>query len=294
MRSGHGVWNGLVGGIAVVVLVMLAPVALAERARCPAGMASVLGRYCIDRYEASVDVVTAQGRTLRRHSPYQVALPGVHLRARSRKGVVPQAHFSQLEAQAACAAAGKRLCSDEEWLAACRGPERTRYPYGSERRDGYCNDHGVSPLRVLHGADESLDTFSMDAMNDPRLNQVPGSVARTGQFGRCRNGLGVYDMVGNLHEWTSDPRGTFRGGYYLDTSINGEGCAYATKAHSAEYHDYSVGFRCCRDLGLGDPAREDRRSGRKAGRGVAGRGMARRRLASRRRYCRNSSGLRAD
>ena len=38
-------------------------------------------------------------------------------------------------------------------------------------------------------------------------------------------------MMGNLHEWTADPAGTFRGGYYVDTVINGNGCLYATTAH---------------------------------------------------------------
>jgi formylglycine-generating enzyme required for sulfatase activity len=54
-------------------------------------------------------------------------------------------------------------------------------------------------------------------------------------------------MVGNVHEWTADPKGTFRGGYYLDTHINGDGCDYRTVAHEPTYHDYSTGFRCCSD-----------------------------------------------
>jgi hypothetical protein len=54
-------------------------------------------------------------------------------------------------------------------------------------------------------------------------------------------------MVGNIHEWTSD--GTFRGGYYLDTKQNGEGCDYKTTAHAKTYYDYSTGFRCCADAG---------------------------------------------
>jgi len=82
-------------------------------------------------------------------------------------------------------------------------------------------------------------------MNDPRLNQIEGTVAKTGSFSKCKNGFKVYDMVGNLHEWTSDKAGTFRGGYYLDTSINGEGCDYRTTAHDGKYFDYSTGFRCC-------------------------------------------------
>jgi formylglycine-generating enzyme required for sulfatase activity len=58
-------------------------------------------------------------------------------------------------------------------------------------------------------------------------------------------------MVGNIHEWVAtDPRqyyGKFAGGYYLDTTRNGPGCLYKTRAHGHDYHDYSTGFRCCAD-----------------------------------------------
>ena len=53
-------------------------------------------------------------------------------------------------------------------------------------------------------------------------------------------------MVGNLHDWTAARGGTFRGGYYLDSQINGEGCDYRTTAHAPKYPDYSTGFRCCK------------------------------------------------
>ena len=87
----------------------------------------------------------------------------------------------------------------------------------------------------------------MQEMNDPRLNQLEGTLALTGAHEECTNDYGVYDMVGNLHEWTSDPHGTFQGGYYLDTHRNGDGCMYRTVAHDFTYHDYSTGFRCCED-----------------------------------------------
>ncbi|MBK7581307.1 MAG: SUMF1/EgtB/PvdO family nonheme iron enzyme [Myxococcales bacterium] len=239
------------GAFAVLALAALLPTAeaVAKKPTCPAGMVSIGGRFCIDAFEASLDVVDTRGRTLKRHSPYQTPAADLRVLARSRRGVVPQAYVSQEQATAACEAAGKRLCSDDEWLSACRGKDASQYPYGAERETGRCNDKGVSPLRVLHGKADGLEVFGMEAMNDPRLNQIAGTVARTGRFKRCKGPAGTFDMVGNLHEWTATPSGTFRGGYYLDNEINGNGCDYVTTAHNTKYHDYSVGFRCCKGGG---------------------------------------------
>jgi sulfatase modifying factor 1 len=210
-------------------------------------MALVERRFCIDRWEASLVEVAPDGE--RPFSPYETP-QGRRVRAVSREGVVPQGYVSRDQASLACAASSKRLCHEDEWLAACRGDVPHAFPYGDSRQRGACNDSGVSPLRVLYR--DSPDPFFDGPMNDPRLNQVPNTVARTGTYARCSNDLGVFDMVGNLHEWVASPRPTFRGGYYLDTHINGDGCAYRTTAHAAEYHDYSTGFRCCADLHEGD------------------------------------------
>ena len=74
----------------------------------------------------------------------------------------------------------------------------------------------------------------------PGLPDIP-----TGAEAGCVTAEGAFDMMGNLHEWTADPAGTFRGGYYVDTVLNGNGCLYATTAHDVSYWDYSTGFRCC-------------------------------------------------
>ena len=85
------------------------------------------------------------------------------------------------------------------------------------------------------------------ALDNACLNQLPDTVDRTGVNSGCVTAEGIYDMVGNLHEWISDRAGTFRGGYYVEAHLNGEGCDYVTTAHSWSYRDYSTGFRCCAD-----------------------------------------------
>jgi formylglycine-generating enzyme len=214
-------------------------------AACPADMVTVK-EFCIDRYEAYVAELHKGGK-LTKHSPYEpLSLPGEaqkkSYKALNRKGRVPQAYISRDEAAAACDNAGKRLCTDDEWIAACKGKKPTAWPYGEEQKPGRCNDQGVSAFQIFFGKDGA---YTWENLNDARLNQHAGTLATSGKHAGCKNSYKVYDMVGNLHEWTADAGGTFRGGYYLDVTLHGDGCNYKTTAHNSKYHDYSTGFRCC-------------------------------------------------
>jgi sulfatase modifying factor 1 len=218
---------------------------------CPQGMVSIEGAYCIDAYEASLVEELADGTE--RSWPYYQTLPAnVVVRAVSSSGVFPQGYVSGMQARDACRRSGKRLCKADEWRNACMGPKKTTFPYGNARVTGRCNDNGRSPMRFfnpgLDGKPEHRWMWGVAGnMVDPRLNQLAGTLTHTGERTGCTNDYGVFDMVGNLHEWVDDPKGTFRGGYYLDTHLNGDGCNYKTTAHPFTHYDYSTGFRCCAD-----------------------------------------------
>jgi len=206
---------------------------------CPDGMVPIAD-FCIDRYEASLELVGG-GTWSPFHNPGDAPV-----RAVSIEGAIPQGYITGRQAAAACEAAGKRLCTDDEWLRACRGAGLANtYPYGNTRMPGVCND-----ARSPHPAYERFGTtedwvFSM--LGDACISQLPDSLDPTGDNPGCVTDEGVFDLMGNLHEWTADPAGTFRGGYYVDTVINGNGCLYRTTAHSMGHWDYSTGFRCCAD-----------------------------------------------
>jgi formylglycine-generating enzyme len=221
----------------------LPPPVATPPAKCPPDMASVAGRFCVDRWEGSLVSRGGDG-ALSPWASYEPPEPGRVYLARSQPGVIPQAYISAAQAQAACEAVNKRLCQPVEWRAACGGSRGYAYPYGPTRVAGKCHDAGVAPMLVYH-AEEMKKGWGPIELNDPRLNQLDGTVAKTGAFPGCVSDDGIYDMVGNLHEWTADPNGTFQGGYWLDTSLHGDGCAYRTIAHGYSYHDYSTGFRCC-------------------------------------------------
>jgi len=237
-----------------------ASAALTAPRPCPVEMAEVerpQGSFCIDRWEASL--------SWRKPGSPPAPWPGnrsidgreAEFAAESAPGRMPQGYISGDQAERACANAGKRLCEIDEWTRACRGVHGNTYPYGEERRKDVCNDRfkklDAHPVERLYDQLEPkgmsrLRMWEPFFMNDPRLHELSQTVERTGSRSGCVTETGVYDLVGNLHEWVADPAGTFVGGFFMDTFQNGEGCGYRTTAHRRSYHDYSTGFRCCADV----------------------------------------------
>jgi len=163
--------------------------------------------FWIDRYEASLEGwIPGQD-------------PG-EFPATSIPGVFPQVNITQVQAKAACENAGKRLCTDEEWLRACRGPDGLTYPYGDTEVPDLCN------------------------WGQPDAN---GFLMVTGESSYCLTAEGVNDMVGNVNEWTAYASGTVRGGDYLEVGYNGPGCLNNITAFNVYFSHERIGFRCCSD-----------------------------------------------
>jgi formylglycine-generating enzyme len=272
----------LVIGVALSLQLFSRPPAEAAPARasspCPPEMVPI-ANYCIDRYE----IHTVDDKTGQRLSPFYppepkllrvaysywafgagresndraslVDLPVLPLvergdfaaRAVSAPGVLPQGYLTYFSATAACARAGKRLCTEPEWTRACRSDRGTKHPYGDTFEAGRCN-----VFRAMHPAFELHGNSSVGHL-DPRLHLVLEegktpmlfpTMAKTACASKHRDDA-LYDMVGNLDEWILDPNGTFVGGFYARSTR--EGCEAKIENHGPAYTDYSLGTRCCKD-----------------------------------------------
>jgi len=225
-----------------------------------------VGKSCVDRWEAHL--VVAESGAAHPHSKRPEG--GVRYAAKSASGVFPQAYVNRNEAKAACEASGKRLCTLGEWYRACRGSTKQTYGYGSRYEKGRCNAGKPHLLGRVFGNDPQRWTFD-EHFNSPKLSLEPGFLAKTAEHTGCTSDYGVFDMIGNLHEWVSDKvdhslvdkiplrddirgkidinlgHGIFMGGFYSTIAEHGEGCGFLTPGHGPKYHDYSTGFRCCQD-----------------------------------------------
>ena len=138
------------------------------------------------------------------------------------RGRTPATSVSQASADRMCKSKGKRLCGEEEWEKACKGPSGLRYPYGNE----------WDPARCATEDDEGNDR----------------TVGKSGTFTKCRSGYNMVDMAGNVAEWTSSKWGT---GYVIkgggaDRPGYDSRCA-ARKKKKKGYTSETVGYRCCAD-----------------------------------------------
>jgi hypothetical protein len=132
----------------------------------------------------------------------------------------PSSFVSIYQARDSCFTKGRRLCSTDEWTLACAGAQSWHYPYGGVYEPRACN---------------TQDT----------------SVVRSGAFVECRGFFDIYDMSGNLAEWTNTPSSRNRrffnvmGGFF--NSGQEANCFTRRYSYFPQNRHNPVGFRCCRD-----------------------------------------------
>jgi formylglycine-generating enzyme required for sulfatase activity len=135
----------------------------------------------------------------------------------------PTLRYTWEDAEAVCKEQGKRLCTEEEWEKACKGPDNYIYAYG--------------------------DTF-----DETLCGKTIAGDYRIGSLKDCISGYGVYGMSGGPREWTSTTAGkgsadrrVVKGGMRANHT-RGSRCAYALD-ESARYADATLSFRCCLSAG---------------------------------------------
>ena len=153
------------------------PVVPAEMVLIPAGP-FVMGSNEVDREGRAVEVGSQKPWYLDEHPRRVVVLPAYLMdryEVTTERGGLPVTNVAWAEADGFCRRLGKRLPTETEWEKAARGPSGFTYVWG---------DDGVT----------ARGNTGQAGLGGPRP---------AGSFAGDRSVYGVYDLGGNVMEWTA-------------------------------------------------------------------------------------------
>ncbi|MBN1960090.1 MAG: SUMF1/EgtB/PvdO family nonheme iron enzyme [Deltaproteobacteria bacterium] len=210
---------------------------------CPNDMVAIGSAFCIDKYEASRADATESDQGI--NNSIAISQPGV---LPWMVDEMTTTHFNEFKD--ACQAAGKHLCSKEEWFAACTGSQQNNYVYGNifNREtcncvDTFCDDFCVQ--RSISPCDTTTNcgyTYYYK-YNIEIFHEVP-----TAQFSDCTNDYGTLDINGNVWEIVTSTNDLLNRGYEIRGGAFN--CASASArvncSFNATWSTLYAGFRCCK------------------------------------------------
>lgn len=156
-------------------------------------------------------------------------------KAVSKPGAIP-ARVSWLDAKGACEKAGKRMCTEQEWVTACAGE-----PAVDNNNNGMFGDDTVEGSMYPYGK-----FYAAETCND-QGDKYHGNAIAAGSKKGCRTPSAIFDLAGNISEWVggAKDKATLMGGHASST----ERAACNQRAFSAGVgrRNHTTGFRCCAD-----------------------------------------------
>lgn len=160
----------------------------------------------------------------------------------SDRGRHPAVNITWDKAEAYCKWAGKRLPKEEEWEKAARGHDGRIYPWGDEFNKSACNSYESG-----FGGNARVGQFTTETSGATAF----GGTTEVGIYKDGKSPYGVYDMGGNVWEWTDSWYNkernlrTIKGGSWLSPSVNIRSAIRLGENPNMVANDY--GFRCVTD-----------------------------------------------
>jgi protein-disulfide isomerase/uncharacterized membrane protein len=153
----------------------------------------------------------------------------------SAKHEIPALRVSWVEAKAACEKAGKRMCTEEEWVSACQNARAI-----DDNQNGEFADDMIEGTAYPYG-DFHDDKRCWDDRDDATERPV-----YTGELPGCATPTGIYDLTGNAEEWVgATPETAVLLGGAFDTADDHARCYRRNDTFGAGYASPRTGFRCC-------------------------------------------------
>lgn len=142
----------------------------------------------------------------------------------------PAVEVTFVGARAYCEWAGKRLPSEREWERSCESDQSLKYPWG----------HDFNPQDLTH-----LLLANLKGNSDGYERTSP-----VGSFPAGRTTEGIWDLGGNVWEWTIGPdeHPILRGGSWANSHLYAR-CAIRDDPNDSHtfFKGSSTGFRCITD-----------------------------------------------